>query len=68
MPHEPWYHTRHATADLVLAAFVRIAGPDRFTFADQAERAFLGYTFRFPTVERAGLLAQAEQWRNDGHE
>jgi hypothetical protein len=65
---DPWYHTRYATADLVLGAFVRIAGPDRFTFADPSERAFLGYTFRFPDAERAGLLAQAERWRNKDHE
>jgi len=31
---DPWYHNTRATADLALAAFVRIAGPQAFTFAN----------------------------------
>lgn len=59
---DPWYHTTHATADLVLGAFVRIAGPEAFTFVDPDERHFVGYTLRFPDAERAGLLSQAKRW------
>jgi hypothetical protein len=59
---DPWYHNTRATADLVLAAFVRIAGPDAFTFASPEERDVIGYTLRFPDGERAGLLAQAQRW------
>lgn len=59
---DPWYHNTRATADLVLAAFVRIAGPDAFTFAKPEERDFIGYTLRFPDGERAGLLEQALRW------
>lgn len=58
---DPWYRTTHATRDLVLGAFVRIAGPDSFTFADPENRDFVGYTLRFPEAERAGLHAQAKQ-------
>jgi hypothetical protein len=66
---DPWYQERHATADLVVAAFVRIAGPERFTFADPSQSMSLGYMFWFPASERAGLLAQAERWfTHEGHE
>jgi len=60
--HDPWCHTTHKTADLALGAFVRIAGPDAFTFVDSEERAFVGYTLRFPDAERSQLLEQARWW------
>lgn len=59
---DPWYHSKHKTADLVLGAFVRIAGPDSFTFVEPGERDLVGYVLRFPERERAGLLEQAKQW------
>lgn len=59
---DPWYHSMHRTADLVLGAFVRIAGPDSFTFVDPEERDMVGYTLRFPETERAGLQEQAQQF------
>jgi len=49
------------TGDLVLAAFVRLAGVDRFVFTNPEDRDFLGYTLHFPDTERAGLRAQAKQ-------
>lgn len=58
---DPWYRTTHPTRDLVLAAFVRIAGPDSFTFVDPGARDLIGYTLRFPDPERGGLLAQAKR-------
>jgi len=59
---DPWYRRSHATGDLVLGAFVRIAGPDSFTFADPSERDFVGYTLRFPEGERASLRDQARRY------
>jgi hypothetical protein len=59
---DPWYHNTRATADLVLGAFVRIAGPEAFRFADADERNTIGYTLRLPDAERAGLLGQARAW------
>jgi hypothetical protein len=59
---DPWYQRAYATGDLVLAAFVRLAGVDRFVFANPEDRDFLGYTLRFPDPERAGLRAQAKQF------
>ncbi|HEX8107816.1 MAG TPA: hypothetical protein VF516_08795 [Kofleriaceae bacterium] len=58
---DPWYQRAYATGDLVLAAFVRLAGVDRFVFANPEDRDFLGYTLHFPDAERAGLRAQAKQ-------
>jgi hypothetical protein len=58
---DPWYERAYATGDLVLAAFVRLAGVDRFVFANPEDRDFLGYTLHFPDAERAGLRAQAKQ-------
>ena len=59
---DPWYHATHRTTDLVLAAFVRIAGPAAFTFVNPEDRDMIGYTLRFPERERAGLLEQARRW------
>lgn len=59
---DPWYHTTHRTADLVLGAFVRIAGPAGFTFVDPGDRDMVGYTLDLPEVERAGLREQAKRW------
>lgn len=59
---DPWYQRSHATSDLVLAAFVRLAGVDRFVFTNPEDRDFLGYTLRFPDAERAGLRAQTKQF------
>jgi hypothetical protein len=58
---DPWYRRSHATGDLVLGAFIRIAGPEAFAFADPTERDFVGYTLRFPKAERASLLEQAKR-------
>jgi hypothetical protein len=57
---DPWYRENYAVADLVLGAFVRLAGPETFTFIDPKERDFIGYTLDFPSTERTGLLAQAK--------
>ena len=58
---DPWYEHAYATGDLVLAAFVRLAGIDRFVFANPEDRDFLGYTLHFPDAERIGLRAQAKR-------
>jgi hypothetical protein len=58
---DPWYQHAYATGDLVLAAFVRLAGVDRFVFTTPEDRDFLGYALHFPDGERAGLRAQAKQ-------
>lgn len=59
---DPWYQHAYATADLVLAAFVRLAGVDRFVFTNPEDRDFLGYTLHFPDAERTGLRTQAKQF------
>lgn len=59
---DPWYQRSYATGDLVLAAYVRLAGIDRFVFANAENRDFLGYTLHFPDAERTGLRTQAKQF------
>jgi hypothetical protein len=59
---DPWYHRTYRTSDLVLGAFVRIAGPAAFTFVDPGDRDMVGYTLDLPEIERAGLLEQAKRW------
>ncbi len=57
---DPWYQKRYRIGDLALGAFVRIAGPDRFRFADPQDATYVGYTVLPPSdVERSTLLAQA---------
>ena len=57
---DPWYRKSYRIADLALAAFVRIAGPERFRFADPQDATFIGYTVLAPgDAERAALLPQA---------
>lgn len=60
---DPWYQKRYRIADLALAAFVRIAGPDRFQFADPQDATFIGYTVLPPgDAERATLLPQVRSF------
>ena len=57
---DPWYQKRYRAGDLALGAFVRIAGPDGFRFADPQDATYVGYTMLPPSdVERSTLLAQA---------
>jgi hypothetical protein len=60
---DPWYRKRYRIADLALAAFVRIAGPERFRFSDPQDATFIGYTLLAPSdAERATLLPQVKSF------
>jgi len=59
---DPWTGESYQTQDLVLAAFIRVAGPERFRIADPARAGMIGYELaRFDAPTRASLLAQARQ-------
>jgi hypothetical protein len=60
---DPWYRKSYRIADLALAAFVRIAGPEHFRFADPQDATFIGYTVLVPgDTERALLLPQVKSF------
>lgn len=53
---DPWYGQRFRTGDFVLAAFIRLAGPERFGPVDE----MIGYTLpHWRSDERARMLALA---------
>jgi hypothetical protein len=57
---DPWYRKCYRVGDLALGAFVRIAGPDRFRFADPQDATYVGYTVLPPSdALRSTLFAQA---------
>jgi hypothetical protein len=59
---DPFYHRTFRTQDFVLAAFVRLTGPDRFTFPDPTLEPLIGYELpRFDDATRAELLEQARR-------
>ena len=59
---DPFLRRSFRVQDFVLAAYVRVTGPDRFTFADPQAADLIGYTVpRFDEDTRADLLAQAER-------
>jgi hypothetical protein len=59
---DPFYRRSFRTQDFVLAAFVRLTGPERFRFADAQLADMIGYGLpRFSEAIRADLLAQANQ-------
>jgi hypothetical protein len=58
---DPFYDRTFRTQDFVLAAFVRLTGPERFRFADPDAAELIGYELpAFDEATRAGLLEQAE--------
>jgi hypothetical protein len=59
---DPFYRRSFRTQDFVLAAFVRVSGPERFRIADDVLADLIGYTLpEFDADTRADLLAQAKQ-------
>jgi hypothetical protein len=58
---DPFYRRSFRTQDFVLAAFVRLTGPQRFRFADPRAADMIGYDLpAFDEATRADLLRQAE--------
>lgn len=59
---DPFYRRSFRTQDFVLAAFVRVTGPERFRIPDAALADLIGYSLpAFGSETRADLLAQAKQ-------
>ena len=59
---DPFYRRSFRTQDFVLAAFVRVTGPDRFRIPDPVLADLIGYTLpAFDAETRADLLAQAKR-------
>jgi hypothetical protein len=59
---DPFYHRGFRTQDFILAAFIRLTGPDRFTFPDPDLEPLIGYELpRFDDATRAELLEQARR-------
>jgi hypothetical protein len=59
---DPFYRRSFRTADFVLAAYVRVTGPERFRIADDVLADLIGYELpRFDEETRADLLAQAKR-------
>jgi hypothetical protein len=58
---DPFYRRSFRTQDFVLAAFVRLTGPERFRFADPHLADMIGHGLpAFTDATRADLLAQAD--------
>lgn len=59
---DPFYNRSFRTQDFVLAAYVRLMGPDRFAFPDPDLEPLIGYELpRFDDATRADLLEQARR-------
>ncbi len=59
---DPFHRRTFRTQDFVLAAFVRVTGPERFRIPDTAFADLIGYTLpEFDAETRADLLAQAKR-------
>jgi hypothetical protein len=58
---DPFYRRRFRTQDFVLAALVRLAGPERFGITDPKRADLIGYALpQFDDATRAELLARAD--------
>lgn len=56
---DPWYDETYHTRDFVIAAFVRVAGVDRFRFDEESHKNWIGLELpSFDSAERDNLLAQ----------
>ena len=59
---DPFYDRSFRTQDFVLAAYIRLTGPDRFAFPDPDLEPLIGYELpRFDAAARAHLLEQARR-------
>lgn len=61
---DPFYRRSFRTQDFVLAAYIRLTGPERFRFADHKVADMIGYALpAFDEATRADLLQQAHRIR-----
>ena len=59
---DPFYDRSFRTQDFILAAYIRLVGPDRFEFRDPGLEPLIGYELpRFDDATRADLLEQARR-------
>ena len=59
---DPFYRRSFRTQDFVLAAYIRLTGPDRFEFPDPELEPLIGFELpRFDDATRADLLEQARR-------
>ena len=59
---DPFYRRSFRTQDFVLAAFVRVTGPERFRIGDKHLAELVGYSLpAFSDATRADLLAQSDR-------
>jgi len=59
---DPFYQKTYRTQDFVLAAYIRVTGPSRFTFANSSLEDLIGLGLpEFSDHVRADLLAQIER-------
>lgn len=58
---DPWYDETWLTSDFVIAAFVRVAGVDRFRFVDDGNKNWIGMELpSFHAAERDNLRSQCK--------
>jgi hypothetical protein len=56
---DPWYHRSWSTQQIVIGAYVRLTGPDRFTFVDPDAEDFIGWQLpALSDADTSGLLMQ----------
>lgn len=61
---DPWYRRTFLAGDFALAAFIRIAGPDKFALGDPQLASFVGYDLpQFDDATRTALIAQCRALR-----
>lgn len=59
---DPFYQETYRTQDFVIAAYIRVTGPDRFTFADPSLEELIGLGLpAFSDEVRSDLLKQIER-------
>lgn len=60
---DPWHELQLPNQDLVLGAFVRLAGVDHFRLPEDGHLDFIGYDLpSFSPAERSDLLAQCREY------
>ncbi|MDZ4718052.1 MAG: HEAT repeat domain-containing protein [Roseiflexaceae bacterium] len=59
---DPFYHRTYRNQDFVLAAYIRVSGPERFQGLNELQSDLIGYTLpKFTDQARTDLLNQAKQ-------